>query len=481
MSWAEAKWVVDNLLQKVGQPPNNMREFKAFSLSKTSIGLQFLEPADSYAGDNLICAVEGVMIRMSTTGYPKDINDGTLVLDNKDLGAYESTTYVVEGLTEGDECYFSAFPYSHNGVYNQYERPENRTHCSVGANVYGIKRDITSAYPTWTRTDLAERMNATASVGTIAGESDFNNVMPWAGIEREWFESGDTMVKIPKFYYQRTRSGNTEYIRISDNEKEGFKLHPLFNHNGVESDCAYVGAYMTSPSGLSERYKAADNSKSMASLRIRAIEKGEGWGLMDVAALSAIQMLYLVEFATYDSQSAIGKGCTESDTAVSSGTCDNVPNLTGRPAGTDGQTDIVWRGIETLWGSRWQYLDGINAMNTSSDHRYYVCNDTSNYSADRFTGYEALSYGHDLLVNGSFVTELGIDEGENDHVMLPVASGAGSASTYICDGVSKSGYVTFKFGGNNSYGTSAGLFAVKMDNSTSADGNSASRLMYIPQ
>ena len=25
MSWAEAKWVVDNILQKTGQAPNNMR------------------------------------------------------------------------------------------------------------------------------------------------------------------------------------------------------------------------------------------------------------------------------------------------------------------------------------------------------------------------------------------------------------------------------------------------------------------------
>ena len=33
MSWAEAKWTVDSLLQKIGQAPNNMRNF----IQKSSI------------------------------------------------------------------------------------------------------------------------------------------------------------------------------------------------------------------------------------------------------------------------------------------------------------------------------------------------------------------------------------------------------------------------------------------------------------
>ena len=60
MSWAEAKWIVDSLLQKTGQAPNNMRAFAAFAVSKNSLGLKFLEPADSYSDGNLICSVGGV-------------------------------------------------------------------------------------------------------------------------------------------------------------------------------------------------------------------------------------------------------------------------------------------------------------------------------------------------------------------------------------------------------------------------------------
>lgn len=127
MSWAEAKWVVDSILQKTGQAPNNMRAFTAYSLNKTSIGLKFLEPADSYdSNGNLLCSVGGVMIRMSETGYPANASDGTLVVDNAELGKYAESPFTVENLTKDKAYYFSAFPYSTQGVYNLSSDMANR-------------------------------------------------------------------------------------------------------------------------------------------------------------------------------------------------------------------------------------------------------------------------------------------------------------------------------------------------------------------
>ena len=102
MAWSEAKWVVDQLMNKLGTAPNNMRAFTAYAVSKSSLGLKFLEPADSYDSvGNLLCSVGGVMVRMSTEGYPTNHNDGTLVVDNKNLEAYQNTPFIVEGLSEG--------------------------------------------------------------------------------------------------------------------------------------------------------------------------------------------------------------------------------------------------------------------------------------------------------------------------------------------------------------------------------------------
>lgn len=571
MGWAEAKWTVDSILQKIGQAPNNMRAFTAFPLSATSIGLRFLEPEDSYADGNLICAVKGVMIRMSTTGYPANPNEGILVVDNQNLGAYEIEPFVVDNLTEGTTYYFSAFPYSAQGVYNLssnasnratsfpaagevvtvnviidgttgftsatvtcvnetnptatvsrtitpthrtatfvvpigdtyhieysevdgYSKPSNTpskvaiagasttyeaTYSSV--RIYGISRDVTSSSPVWTRTDSAVGKTATASVGTQAGSSDFDSCAPWSGIKRETLaDTDDVMVKIPKFYFQRYKDGNIEHIRIADRATEGFAVHPLFKHAGVEKDYAYVGAYKTSFSNRSISGASPQVSLTRATFRANAKNKGDGWSLMDIAALSAIQMLILVEFATNDVQTAIGRGyCDGNSGAISTGSCDNVPNLTGRPSGTNGKTDVVWRGIEGLWGNVWEFVDGVN-WNSGA---YYVCNDPSKYADDTATGYTQLSFAGATNWSGSYITAEGIDTlHNNEHVMLPLTAGSGSESTYQCDACwSNTGWRVFQHGGSWAHGSICGLFTAALSYTSSYTYTFVgSRLLYIP-
>ena len=653
MSWAEAKWVVDNVLQKVGRVPDNMRAFSVSSVSKTSLGVRFLEPEDSYdSAGNLICSVGGVMIRMSETDYPANTSDGTLVIDNKYLGKYATDAFEVGGLVEGKIYYFSAFPYSSQGVYNLsrdesnratgspaggeavtvnvniddttgfssvtitcvdetnptetktatitatqrtanftipightyhieygaadgYSKPDNTASkvsvagetttyeatyyyftatidvtypadatltCSLGetvytapattgtyqfqvhkvgtwvikavqgseevstsvsittdgqsesvelffGKVYGISRNVTSSSPAWVRTDDAVGFTATASVGTIAGSSDFDNCAPWSGMTRETLSTGDVMVKIPKFWYRRYKEGDIEYIKIAEKAAAGFTLHPLFNHAGVESDCAYVGAYKTSSNNKSVSGASPQVSQTRARFRSNAKSKGAGWSLIDIAALSAVQMLILVEFANNNVQSKIGRGyCDDNDSSLRTGSCDSVPNLTGRPAGTDGKTGVVYRGIEDFWGNVWEWVDGVN-WNAEVYHgsTYYVCNNPANYADDTATNYTALSYKGNAFEgvagwSSSYITTEGLDTGNNSHVMLPSAAGSGSESTYYCDACySATGWRVFRHGSFWSDGSICGLFSAGL-NSTSSDSALAlgSRLLYIP-
>lgn len=643
MSWAEAKWTVDSLLQKIGQAPNNMRSFIAYSLSATSIGLKFQEPADSYdANNNLICSVGGVMIRMSDTGYPTKPSEGTLVVNNTNLGAYVNTPFTVSGLTKGRKYYFSAFPYSVQGVYNLssnaanradatpaageianvtisfdndsafssvvvtcvdetesastqsatltktkktasfvvpightyhieygaedgYSKPDNTTPkvsvagttsnytatyyyftatiavtypvgatctCECGSTkytapntsgshtfqvhnvgtwtvkavsgsdtdsksvsitssgqsrsvelsfvkIYGISRDITATSPAWARTDSAVGKTATATVGTTAGSSDFNNCYPWSNIVRETLSTGDVMVKIPKFWYRRYRSGNVEYLKIADKATSGFTLHPAFNHGGVAKDYLYVGAYKTTSGNKSASGVSPLVNQTRATMRSNAKAKGTGWGIIDIAALSAIQMLILVEFANNNVQSVIGRGyCDSNSSALSTGTCNNVSGLTGRPAGTDGKVDVVWRGIEGLWGNVWEWVDGVNWNNGT----YYVCNDPSKYADDTTTNYTALSFKGATNWSSSYITQEGLDTGSNPHVMLPSAAGSGSETTYDCDACwSSTGWRVFQHGGCWDYGSRCGLFAADLGTGSSGSASSVgSRLLYIP-
>lgn len=643
MSWAEAKWVVDNILQKVGQAPNNMRAFSVSSVSKTSLGVRFLEPEDSYdSAGNLICSVGGVMIRMSDTDYPANTSEGTLVIDNKELGKYATDAFEVDGLTEGKTYYFSAFPYSSQGVYNLssdesnratgspadgekvtvnvniddttgfssvtitcvdetnptetktatitatqrtasftvpigdtyhieygaadgYSKPDNTASkvsvagetttyeatyyyftatinvtypsgatltCSYGSTVYtattttgsyqfkvhevgtwvikavqgseevstsvsittdgqsesvelsfvkiyGISRNVTSSSPAWARTDDAVGLTATASVGTTAGSSDFDNCAPWSGMTRETLSTGDVMVKIPKFWYRRYKEGDIEYIKIADKATTGFTLHPLFNHAGVESDCAYVGAYKTSSNNKSVSGASPQVSQTRATFRSNAKAKGTGWSLIDIAAVSAIQMLCMVEFATTNAQTAIGRGyCDNNNSALSTGSCNNVANLTGRPAGTNGKTGVVYRGIEDFWGNVWEWVDGVNWNGGT----YYVCNNPANYTDDTATNYTALSYKGATNWSSSYITTEGLDTGNNPHVMLPSAAGSGSESTYYCDACwSNTGWRVFQHGGHWDGGSVCGLFAAALHYPSSLSSASiGSRLLYIP-
>lgn len=643
MSWAEAKWVVDNILQKVGQAPNNMRAFSVSSVSKTSLGVRFLEPEDSYdSAGNLICSVGGVMIRMSETDYPANTSDGTLVIDNKDLGKYATDAFEVSGLVEGKTYYFSAFPYSSQGVYNLssdesnratgssadgekvtvnvsiddttgfssvtitcvdetnptetktatitatqrtasftvpigdtyhieygaadgYSKPDNTASkvsvagetttyeatyyyftatinvtypsgatltCSYGSTVYtattttgsyqfkvhevgtwvikavqgseevstsvsittdgqsesvelsfvkiyGISRNVTSSSPAWARTDDAVGLTATASVGTTAGSSDFDNCAPWSGMTRETLSTGDVMVKIPKFWYRRYKEGDIEYIKIAEKATTGFTLHPLFNHAGVESDCAYVGAYKTCGNNKSVSGASPQVSLKRATFRSNAKAKGTGWSLIDIAAVSAIQMLCMVEFATTNAQAAIGRGyCDSNSAALSTGSCNNVANLTGRPAGTDGKTGVVYRGIEDFWGNVWEWVDGVNWNGGT----YYVCNNPANYADDTATNYTALSYKGNTGWSSSYITTEGLDTGNNSHVMLPSAAGSGSESTYYCDTCwSSTGWRVFRRGGGWSIGSYCGLCTAYLGSASSASHAAlGSRLLYTP-
>lgn len=667
MSWAEAKWVVDTLKQQIGQPPNNMRAFQASPVSTSSIGLTFLEPDDSYADGNLVCSVGGVMIRMGTDGYPTKPTEGELVIDNKELGKYEITPYIKTGLTEGQTYYFSAFPYSSQGVYNLsgneanrasaqalsgekavvtitidnpvafesviitcvdetdpdatrtatltpeqktttftvpigdtyhieygeeegYSKPENTepkvsvagatsnyeatysyftatiqvtypegatTTCSDGVTtytaedttgsytfsvhnagtwtitavngeesasteviitesgqsesvelsfvkIYGISRDITLSSPDWARTDDAVGMTATASVGTVAGSSDFDTCYPWSGIVRETLSTGDVMVKIPKFWYRRYREGNIEYIKIAEKPVEGFKVHPAFDHVNRPSDYVYVGAYRAYEYKKDgEDYLGSLSGKTpMDSLTYHlwiyeAEKQADGWSILDLSTFSAIQMLILVEFATNDVQTAIGYGRNSQSTSTEllTGVTDEVPNLTGQVTSDTsyGKTNgVVWRGIEDIWGCGYSYCVLIAGVALARDGLFYLRqNDLSAYDHVDPDYIQSDENAHSLStpltteVDGNvFITKVSFDE-DYDYVMLPIEASGGSDSTFYCDKM----YSTMNVGDTRrssflsvgGQATNAGLFYSYLNYLEDVDDYmTTARLLYIP-
>jgi hypothetical protein len=247
-----------------------------------------------------------------------------------------------------------------------------------------------------------------------------------------------------------------------------------------------VGAYKTSYDVKSERGKSPKINTSRSTARNEAKNKGTGWGLVDLKAVSAIQMLMLVEFATYNLQEAIGAGYVAPvDSSYStSGSCDGVPNLTGVPAGDSGKVDVVWRGVEGFWGNVWEWVDGVNFENGNfriqgtTRASYYDTSSGPGGITNATVSFESSGTLRCIKTHNSpsYLS--------NTWYFTPYTTFSDTSTTnYITDGVRSnfSGIKMVARGGSMRDGNHAGPFALELtygvDNTSSFVGY---RLLYIP-
>lgn len=240
---------------------------------------------------------------------------------------------------------------------------------------YGIKRLITdNTLPTWTRIADAEGLTANATKNGTKVANDFDNLYPWSHIRKcnvdaatgqvlayygeTGFQAdgsnGEVMVKIPEFWWKRERLpdefGNVyEYIYIADYARAGYKKSEEF----------FVGAYMISTETTPEETIVAHSRSGVvpkynttkANFRTYAKALGDGWQLMDYHYF-LLQMLYLVEYAHYNSQSMIGNGIVAFNTAKALIAENNVNRIIVSSAGTGlwvGKTICI--GATDAWNS----------------------------------------------------------------------------------------------------------------------------------
>lgn len=128
MNYEEAVWVLNELKKTgIGFTPQHMRKFEARQASSTSVGIKMLEPPDTVIDGQLIVPIVGVKVLMRTDRYPEGPFDGDVVLNNTDFGVYEDEEFIVDGLTQGTDYYFGAYPYSTNEIYDLSNLQVNRS------------------------------------------------------------------------------------------------------------------------------------------------------------------------------------------------------------------------------------------------------------------------------------------------------------------------------------------------------------------
>jgi hypothetical protein len=263
---------------------------------------------------------------------------------------------------------------------------------------------------------------------------------------------GHVMVQIPKFYYRYTYASNTHSWEISPVPLRNFEVHPAFVKAGVEVDYRYMGAFEGYYTGgvLYSRAGVIPNaSAGRQTFRGYAEAAGTGYHQQDFYLTSAVQLLYLIEYADFNSQAMIGTGNTayvawsateclakaglsilDGDTTNGSNTA--VGTLPVDGSATNGEEVfeyMSYRGIENFYGSLWQWVDGLNIYQHSSvgGQQVWMCGDWRNFDDDTSTNYTNI--GTAPATPGYIASLVQVSDG-----FYPASvGGAASSSTYVCD------------------------------------------------
>lgn len=315
---------------------------------------------------------------------------------------------------------------------------------------------------------------------------------------------GNVMVEIPKFYYRHTLVGTLNTWQVSKTALSGFTLHPAFTKAGSEVNYRYIGAYDACYLDATDgNYKSGLNLDDMTSnldmsndklasvsgiyplvgvtrdeCRTLAENVGTGWHQLDFALWSAIQMLYLVEYADFNTQANLGDGNTgASYVSSSSNQTDSPHSVAGKSnslgnASTDTTSGassasrdtafMSYRGIENWYGNSHTWCDGIN-VNEGSAGNVHVTNNYTDFADGTTTGY--------TLVSSSYPTATGFIQNilSTGAYFLSGDNTGGSSTTYLADEspANSSGSQAVRVGGSANYGGSAGGFSVASTTSAS--------------
>lgn len=321
------------------------------------------------------------------------------------------------------------------------------------------------------------------------------------------------MIKIPEFWYTDDYNFNTKThnLKICQHAKSGWNHHKE----------AYVSAYELynlNGRAISKRENIPTVNFTRANGRTWARANGfDGevkWNLYTYEEHRAICHLFLVEYATRNSQKAVntaltpegfrqgglGSGCTTGTATINgattysfipTGSSDSLGSGSGEVTVTIQQTDSSgsntstitrkcnrYRGIENPFGHIWKHTDDIISIYDNGWRTYYKSIKPDQFATNKNNSYKPLT---SAAVVAGYKTEI---RATPTCDFFAEACTSGSETTYWCDynwdntGASEH---CLLIGGDSGAGSGAGLFNL---NSNSEVGISyatiGSRLTYLP-
>lgn len=394
------------------------------------------------------------------------------------------------------------------------------------SDIYGLEADFENCV--FTRLAGAAGKTAGADFDSIRAYggrrrcnlSDSGEVLAYYGDEDFAVDgsNGQIMVEQPRFYYkvvplkvEKIDDTDGYHLRkaryyISDTPKAGFKVHPAFVRNGVETDRIYLSAfegciYDTSAGAylLNDEQIADFNADKLSSIagakpcsgqtqqltranaRKLAHNRGEGWKQATIQAVAATQMLFVIEYATFNSQAAIGMGAvmkpsgSATNSAEKTGTTLSLGSSSGALCNSGDIQFVSYRGEENLWGNISQFIDGISGSKISKDSFAKISIQENGFSDDHPNAKTRLYAPH----GDGYISSLGYCS-ETDWIFC-VSEINGNSSLPIGDMYWSSIYNDFiVLMPGESFGNQKGLFAANANWSTTYHTSSVgARLMFL--
>ena len=288
----------------------------------------------------------------------------------------------------------------------------------------------------------------------------------------------DVMVEIPKIYWSVVNN------KLSISNKKIDSTYNCYAHlkDGVEKDFLYVAKYLgsTDPRG---KLRSINNGTIIKNLSIQGFREkatlnGDGYRQFYYYLHKLLQILYVMLYKNYDSQTSIGTGKTISEV----GSTNNKGLIYGV---SDSSCGVSFLGIEDLWGNEFQYCDGVFIRDSAyGDYLLVEIDQTNNNFSSVGSGYTQIASlmkdpESEFLPFTGYIMEF--NTYNNNSIFIPTQVHIGDNYNIICqDEAHINKNACIEVGGGETIGDRAGIFTINaFEDSAQSIDSFAGRLCYL--
>jgi hypothetical protein len=511
MSVDDLMWAKNIMHMFGGVEPSCMKKFvvsPSYDLVNNVVRnkITYELPDNTVIENQEVCSVSGAIIRRSTTGFPQTEMEGTSIAVIKASDGYSGTVNDSD-VVVGTTYYYSAFPYSTNGVYNRSVNKSNRSSVKTAKYAYLFGYDLTVAttsptgrvaYPS----DVDNAAYTAAKMNTSTGVFNYGSwpstpgekfmpkpcMIKYTGKAADYYldpddyskkedgvtasdyantsYAGNAMIEWPKIYTHRELVDGVYKFRCSDQKlDDDWDCWSNYDANDNEIDHFYTPIYFGS-NVLSRLRSISGQGNFVSNTRQTEVsyarQNGEGWDTEFLSDRLLIQDLLVLMCKTTEIQTAIGTGrCASGNTsAIGQGTMNTKGMFWGNQNQSDG---VKVFGMENWWGNLWRNLRGwINANGTQKVKLTAGVHDGSTAADYNFdgTGYLTVSGATPAGSSGGYISGMSVQS----YGRIPYQA-SGSSSTNEGDGLwFNNSQVDYAFvGGRWNEGLLDGPFSAHLD------------------